>query len=136
MTTDTRKMLGAYRALSLLDLEAMSDDALRAELVADGIDPDTLAESIADTLDEVVAACLREQVARSLSVGQASIARRSLHRRPTIERIKELIRDAMKRDPQLATAFREGTHQTSSDLESLYDDLVLMGKIPPDDESV
>jgi len=88
------------------------------------------------TLDEVVAACLREQVARTLSVGQASIARRNLHRRPTFERIKELIRDAMKRDPQLATAFREGTHQTSSDLESLYDDLVLMGKIPPDDESV
>ena len=37
-------------------------------------------------------------------------------------------------EPQLATAFREGTRQSDADLETLYDDLVLMGKIPDADD--
>lgn len=135
MTSNERKTLDAYLTLSLRDLDALSDDELRAELEADGVDTDALAHSIAYSLDEVVAAFLREQVADARSTGQSAVLRPERRRRPPIERIKQLIQDAMRRDPQLATAFREGTRQTESDLESLYDDLVLMGKIRSDDEN-
>lgn len=51
--------------------------------------------------------------------------------RPTLAQIKERIARAFAVEPQLATAFRDGTRQSDADLESLYDDLVLMGKISP-----
>ena len=54
--------------------------------------------------------------------------------RPTLDRIKERIAQAFAAEPQLATAFREGTRQSDADLETLYDDLVLMGKIPDADD--
>ena len=46
----------------------------------------------------------------------------------------ELALQAFAVEPQLATAFREGTRQSDADLETLYDDLVLMGKIPDADD--
>ena len=55
-------------------------------------------------------------------------------RRPALNRIKERIAQASAVEPQLATAFREGTRQSDADLETLYDDLVLMGKIPDADD--
>jgi hypothetical protein len=54
--------------------------------------------------------------------------------RPTLDRIKERIAQAFAADSQLATAFREGSRQSDVDLETLYDDLVLMGKIPNTDD--
>jgi hypothetical protein len=43
--------------------------------------------------------------------------------------MKELIRAAFDREPQLAAAFRQGRRQTDQDIRSLYDDLVSLGKI-------
>ncbi len=51
--------------------------------------------------------------------------------KPSLAQIKERINQAFAAEPQLATAFREGTKQSDADLESLYDELVLMGKIAP-----
>jgi hypothetical protein len=51
-----------------------------------------------------------------------------------MDRIKELIAQAFEAEPQLATAFRQGTRQSDGDLETLYDDLVLMGKISDADD--
>lgn len=133
MTNETRKTLDAIRALALKDLETASDEDIRAEFAAEGIDPDQLATSIAASLDDVLAASLRQQAAAAKVAMQVrATPRKSL--RPTLDRIKERIAHAFAAEPQLATAFREGSHQSDADLETLYDDLVLMGKIPNTDD--
>lgn len=133
MTNESQKTLAAVRALALKDLETASDEDIRAEFAAEGIDPDQLAERIALGLDQVLAASLREHAASAkVAMQERTAPRRSL--RPTIDRIKERIAQAFAAEPQLATAFREGTRQSDADVETLYDDLVLMGKIPDADD--
>ena len=133
MTNESQRTLDAVRVLALKDLEATSDEDLRAEFAAEGIDPDQLAASIALSLDEVLAASLRQQAADAKVAMQAQpVPKKSL--RPTLDRIKERIAQAFAAEPQLATAFREGSRQSDADLETLYDDLVLMGKIPDADD--
>ena len=133
MTNESQKTLAAVRALALKDLEATSDEDIRAELAAEGIDPDQLAASIAVSLDDVLASCLRQQAAAAKAAMQVRATPKT-SRRPALNRIKERIAQAFAVEPQLATAFREGTRQSDADLETLYDDLVLMGKIPDADD--
>ena len=133
MTNEFKKTLDAVRTLALKDLEAASDEDIRAEFAADRNDPDQLAASIAASLDEVLASSLRQQAAAAKVAMQARTAlKRSV--RPTLERIKERIALAFAAEPQLATAFRDGSRQSNADLETLYDDLVLMGKITDVDD--
>lgn len=133
MTNEMPKTLNAIRVLALKDLEAASDEDIRAELAAEGIDPDQLAASIAVSLDDVLAASLRQQAAAAKVAMQTRTPPKQLLR-PTLDRIKERIAQAFAAEPQLATAFREGSRQSNADLETLYDDLVLMGKIPNTDD--
>ncbi len=133
MTNESQKTLAAVRALALKDLEATPDEDIRAELAAEGIDPDQLAASIAVSLDDVLASCLRQQAAAAKAAMQVRATPKT-SRRPALNRIKERIAQAFAVEPQLATAFREGTRQSDADLETLYDDLVLMGKIPDADD--
>ena len=133
MTNESQKTLAAVRALALKDLEATPDEDIRAELAAEGIDPDQLAASIAVSLDDVLAASLRQQAAAAKAAMQVRATPKT-SRRPALNRIKERIAQAFAVEPQLATAFREGTRQSDADLETLYDDLVLMGKIPDADD--
>jgi hypothetical protein len=133
MTHESQKTLAAVRALALKDLEAASDEDIRAEFDADGTDPDQLAASIAQSVDEVLAASLREHSAAAKAAMQERVAPKKALR-PTLDRIKERIAQAFAAEPQLATAFRQGTRQSDGDLETLYDDLVLMGKIPDADD--
>ena len=133
MTNESQKTLAAVRALALKDLEAASDEDIRAELAAEGINPDQLAASIAVNLDDVLAASLRQQAAPAKAAMQVR-ALPNTSRRPTLDRIKERIAQAFAAEPQLATAFREGSRQSNADLETLYDDLVLMGKILDTDD--
>lgn len=129
MTNESQKTLAAVRALALEDLESASDEDIRAELAAEGIDPDQLAASIAVILDDVLAASLRQHAAAAkMAMQERATPKKS--QRPTLDRIKERIAQAFAAEPQLATAFREGSRQSDADLETLYDDLVLMGKIP------
>lgn len=133
MINESQKTLAAVRALALKDLAAASDDDIRVELAIEGIDPDQLAVCIALSLDEVLAASLRQHaVAAKVAMQERKAPKKSL--RPTLDRIKERIAQAFAAEPQLATAFREGTRQSDADLETLYDDLVLMGKIPDADD--
>ena len=133
MTNETLKTLAVVRALALKDLEAASDEDIRAEFAAEGIDPDQLAASIALSLDDILAASLRQHAAAAKVVMQERAApKKSL--RPALDRMKERIAQAFAADPQLATAFREGNRQSDADLETLYDDLVLIGKIPDADD--
>ena len=133
MNNESQKTLAAVRALALKDLEATSDEDIRAELAAEGIDPDQLAASIAVSLDDVLAASLRQQAAAAKAAMQVRAIPKT-SRRPALDRIKERIAQAFAAEPQLATAFREGSRQSDADLETLYDDLVLMGKIPDADD--
>ena len=134
MTNESpKKTLGVVRALALKDLEASSDDEIRAEFVADGIYLDDFAAKMAVTLDEVVSACLRQQAAAAKVAMRVQMVPRAAMRF-TLEHIKEKIAQAFAMEPQLATAFREGTRQSDADLQSLYDDLVLMGKIASSDD--
>jgi len=133
MTNESQKTLAVVRALALKDLDATSNDDIRAEFAAEGIDPDQLAASIAVSLDDALAGGLRQQAAAAKAAMQVrAIPKTSL--RPALDRIKERIAQAFMTEPQLATAFREGSRQSDADLETLYDDLVLMGKIPDADD--
>jgi len=133
MSNETRKTLDAIRALALKDLEAASDEDIRADFAAEGVDPDQLAAGIAVSLDEVLAASLRQQATAAKVAMQVRAApKNSL--RPTLDRIKKRIAQAFAAEPQLATAFREGSRQSDADLETLYDDLLLMGKILDTDD--
>ena len=133
MNNEFQKTLNAVRALALKDLDASSDEYIWAEFVAEGIDPDQLVTSIAVSLDEVLAASLRQQAAASKVAMQVrSTPKKSL--RPTLDLIKERIAKAFATESQLATAFRDGGRQSDTDLETLYDDLVLMGKITEADD--
>lgn len=128
MTNEFQKTLDAVRVLSLKDLDASSDEDIWAEFVAEGIDPDQLVTSIAVSLDEVLAASLRQQAAASKVAMQVrAVPKKSLGL--TLDLIKKRIAQAFATEPQLATAFRDGSRQSDADLETLYDDLVLMGKI-------
>lgn len=133
MNKEMRKTLDSIRALALKDLDAASDEDIRAELAAEGINPDQLAASIAGSLDDVLAKSLRQRTTVAKIAMQARTPPKKLLR-PSLDRIKERITRAFAVDPQLATAFRDGSRQSDADLETLYDDLVLMGKIPDNDD--
>lgn len=130
MKNDSVKTLDAIRRLALKDLDAISDQELCDEIVSDGGDPEAVALSVAMELDAVVAAAMRMRAAAAKE--RAVVTRAIVRRRPALSRIKDLIDNAFRVDPGLATAFRAGTRQTEVDLQSLYDDLVDLGKIDPE----
>lgn len=130
MNIDSVKTLDAIRRLALKDLDETSDEELRAEIVTKGDDPEVVAYSVAIELDAIVATVMRERAAAAKNLAAAMSV--TSKRRPTLARMKELIESTFRIDASLATAFREGTHQSDADLQSLYDDLVELGKIAPE----
>lgn len=128
MTKASRASLDAAQALAGQDLDEASDEQIRAEFVEDGLDPAQEARLVAERLDAVVAAFMRNRASSARKLRTATSIP-STAQRPGIERIKELIRAAFDREPELAGAFRQGTKQSDQDINSLYDDLVSMGKI-------
>lgn len=129
MSNNSVKALDAIRRLALKDLDVTTDEELRAEVIEDGGDLAAIAQSVMTELDVIISGAMREYTAATKSRSPSESAIATL--RPAISRIKELIESAFKSDPQLATAFREGSRQSDADLESLYDDLVALGKIHP-----
>lgn len=130
MSKETMKTLAAIQALALRDLEKTSDEQLRAELIEDGQDPDLLDREIAEGLDSVVAEFMRHRIAATKAV-RRTIEIQAPVRRPTLARIKQLVQSAFERDSSLAAAYREGTKQSDNDWISVFDDLVVLGKIDP-----
>mgnify|MGYP000252188971 CR=1 FL=1 len=95
MTNEFQKTLDAVRVLSLKDLDASSDEDIWAEFVAEGIDPDQLATSIAVSLDDVLAASLRQQAAASKVAMQVrAVPKKSLGL--TLDLIKKRIAQAFE----------------------------------------
>ncbi len=128
MTRASRRTLEAMQALAGRDLDETGDDQLRREALEDGLAPDLEARHVAESLDAVVARFMRDRASAAKAL-RAATAAATPRRRPSLARMKALIRSAFEREPRLAAAFREGRRQTDQDIRSLYDDLVSMGKI-------
>lgn len=132
MKNDARRALSAIQALIIKDMEAVSDEELRLEMIEDGHDPELVAKEMALALDSVVSEYLRSRVAATKAVKKAVQSPIPI-RRPMLSKIKELVQRAFDSEPTLATAYRKGTKQSDDDWVSTYDDLVLLGKIDSQD---
>jgi hypothetical protein len=126
--------LAALRNAALDDLIATTEEQLRQEAMDEGKDLDAIAVWVGAAMQEAAAATLRHRLVlareRMQPRPRAPIASAS---RPPIESIKQLVQDIFQTDHSLGLAFREGKKQTDDDWLSLYDDLVALGAIKPDD---
>jgi hypothetical protein len=122
------------RARMLEDLANTSDEEVRNEFREAGQDLATVAMQTHEVLRDAVAAGMRAKLASAKVAAKASSASRPANwGRPTMERLKELVAEAFTREPKVAMAFRDGKRQTDEDLATVYDDLVKMGVIKPED---
>ncbi|CAB3745497.1 hypothetical protein LMG24238_07629 [Paraburkholderia sediminicola] len=126
--------IGFIRAKALDDLAATSDEEIRNEYREAGQDIAAVARQTRDTLRDVVAAGMRAKLASAKAATKASAATPPINRaRPAMERLKEIVAETFMREPRVAMAFRDGKKQTDEDLATVYDDLVRMGIIKPED---
>lgn len=131
------KEIGFIRARALDDLANTSDEEVRNEYREAGQDMAAIAKQTHDSLRDVVAATMRAKLASTKAATTASSARKSTSRaRPAMERLKEILAETFMREPKVAMAFRDGKKQTDEDLATVYDDLVRMGVIKPEDHGV
>ena len=128
--------LVALRQLALDDLLSMSDDELRQEAREAGEDMDMVADSVRHALRETASAMLRERLSNARQrAQQAPIQTPGSRVYPAVEQIKRLIQRTFESEQALGLAFRAGKQQTESDWQSLYDDLIEMGAIVPDEDA-
>jgi len=128
------KEIGFIRAMALDDLAKTSDEEIRNEYREVGQNMAAVAKQTHDKLRDVVAAGMRAKLASAKAVTKASSAGQPANWvRPAIERLKEIVAEAFLREPKVAMAFRDGKKQTDEDLATVYDDLVRMGIIKPED---
>lgn len=131
------KEIGFIRARALDDLANTSDEEVRNEYREAGQDMAAIAKQTHDSLRDVVASAMRAKLASAKAAATASSARKSTSRaRPAMERLKEILAETFMREPKVAMAFRDGKKQTDEDLATVYDDLVRMGVIKPEDHGV
>ncbi|WP_176315697.1 hypothetical protein [Burkholderia vietnamiensis] len=126
--------IGFIRARALNDLAVTSDEEIRNEYREAGQDMVAVAMQTHEKLRDVVAAGMRAKLASVKAATKASSATRPIDRvRPTMERLREIVAETFMREPRVAMAFRDGKKQTDEDLATVYDDLVRMGVIKPED---
>ena len=126
--------IGFIRARALDDLANTSDEEIRNEYREAGQDLAAVAKQTHDMLRYVVAAGMRTKLASAKAATKVSSASRPTHWvRPTMDRLKEIVAEAFMHEPNVAMAFRDGKKQTDEDLGTVYDDLVRMGVIKPED---
>ena len=122
------------RTRALDDLANTSDEEIKNEYREAGQDMAAAAKQTHDTLRDVVAAGMRAKLASAKAVSKASAASQPTNWvRPAMERLKKIVAEAFLREPKVAMAFRDGKKQTDEDLATVYDDLVRMGIIKPED---
>lgn len=126
--------IGFIRARALDDLANTSDEEIRNEYREAGQDMVADAKQTHEKLRDVVAANMRARLATVKAATKASSATRPINwARPAMDRLKEIVAETFTREPQVAMAFRDGKKQTDEDLATVYDDLVRMGVIRPED---
>lgn len=131
--TKPTQTLRAIAELATKDVDAATDEEIWNEFVDQGEDPAVAARRVRQAIDDAVALRMRERAKAAKDRMRAARSLRS-RARPSIEAIKARIQQVFSLDPNLAAAFRDGKRQSDSDVESLYDDLVEMGKIRPDSD--
>ena len=93
-----------------------------------------MAKQTHDKLRDVVGAGMRVKLASAKAATKASAESQPAKPvQPVMERLKEIVAEAFLREPKVAMAFRDGKKQTDEDLATVYDDLVRMGIIKPED---
>ena len=128
------KEIGFIRARALEDLANTSDEEIRNEYREAGQDMTAVAKQTHNKLRDVVAASMRARLASAKATVKASAASQLASRvRPAMERLKAIVDEAFLREPKVAMAFRDGKKQTDEDLATVYDDLVRMGVIKPEE---
>lgn len=133
-TKKTHTEIAALREAALEDLMETTDAQVRQEAFEDGEDLDAIATQIRSSMREVAAAALRQRLARAKGQMRPKLSAQTAPvTRPTLEQIKQIVQGIFQTDRTLELAFRNGKKQTDSDWLSLYDDLVDMGAIKPDD---
>ena len=127
--------IAALRDLALADLESTTDQELRTEALEDGVDLDANASLIKAAMRDTAARALRERMATAKTAMQRAATEKAEFIRPGIDRIKALVQQAFQADSALGLAFRVGKRQSDRDWETLYDDLVSLGKIAPEEDA-
>ena len=128
------KEIAFIRARALDDLANTSDEEIRNEYREAGQDMAAIAKQTRDKLRDALAAGMRAKLASAKAASKASTTSQPVSRiRPAMDRLKEIVAEAFLREPKVAMAFRDGKKQTDEDLATVYDDLVRMGVIKPED---
>ena len=129
---NVRAELAALRVVKREDILNTPDAELRKEAVEDGEDTSAIFLDVKSGMRDAAAAALRRRMTDARArMATAHASRAGAGVRPTIERLKKVIQEAFASDPGLGLAFRDGKRQSDADWESLYDDLVALGKIDP-----
>jgi len=133
-TQKTRAEMAALYDAALEDLMTTSDVQLRQEAIEDGEDLDKVAMQVKTTMRKAAASANRQRLARAKERMYPSISAQtisSIHL--PVEALKQIIQKLFQTDPTLGLAFRDGKKQTDADWQSLYEDLVSIGAIKPED---
>lgn len=132
--TNTRaeRELAALRNAALEELLQLSDTELLEDAAAEGLNVSEIAHGIRSSMRAASASFMRQHLASAKLVVEKRIPRFSLPQLP-IAQLKELVQRAFQSDPLLGMAFRGGKNQTDEDWVSLYEDLVALGAIKPDE---
>ncbi len=126
--------MAALRHTALEELMATSDAQLRQEAMEDGEDIDAIATCVKATMRETAASTLRQRLSQAKAQSNSKlIVQKTPSTLPSLEQIKQIVQNLFQTDPSLGLAFRSGKKQTDADWLSLYEDLVLMGAIKPED---
>lgn len=126
----TSSELTVITRAAIEDLMATSDDDLAAEAREEGIDLSSMSLLMKSSMRETAASAMR---ARMREARSKSLAGSGHALRPSIESIKQMVQGLFASNPSLRLAFREGKRQSDADWTSLYDDLVALGAIKPED---
>lgn len=126
--------MAALRDAALEDLMATSDSQLRQEAMEDGEDIDAIANCVKAAMRETAASTLRQRLSQAKAQPNSKLmVQKAPSMLPPLEQIKHIVQNLFHADPSLGLAFRSGKKQTDADWLSLYDDLVVMGAIKPED---
>ncbi len=133
--TKSHQEMIALRQLAMDDLMSQSDAQLRQEAADDGVDVDVIATALRTSLRESVAQVLRQRLTKAQQrvASPARPATSSIY--PSLEALMQRVQRAFELHPELGLAFRSGKKQSETDWQTLYDDLIELGAITPDDES-
>ncbi|GAB3464423.1 hypothetical protein GCM10027321_28260 [Massilia terrae] len=132
----------AWRA-EILQQPAPTRDEVNEALLASGRDPEGVAQQYKDMIDAKLRAARKgrlQELRSKAASGQPLVPRARPERRPRALPPLEVIRsriDALSTKPQykkLLLAYRNGTVQSESDLETLYEDLLELGVLSDDAE--